>query len=167
MAHPLVRQLRFTRREFRRGLAGLNEEDATRRIGPANPISWTVGHLAWQEQRYWLQRLSGVPGVAPRLDREFCFGCPPLAPPLREMWDVWEAVVAAADPVLDALSTADLEHERRIGELVFTAGTLMYRVIYHYWYHLGESLGLRQAMGHTGLPDFVGDIDGEAPFARF
>jgi hypothetical protein len=37
-------------------------------------------------------------------------------------------------------------------------------VIYHYWYHLGESLGLRQALGHTGLPDFVGNIDTRAPY---
>jgi hypothetical protein len=25
-------------------------------------------------------------------------------------------------------------------------------------------MGIRQALGHTDLPDFVGDIDGEAPY---
>lgn len=37
-------------------------------------------------------------------------------------------------------------------------------MIYHYWYHAGENMGIRQALGHTGLQDFVGDIDIEAPY---
>jgi hypothetical protein len=46
-----VWQLRFTRREFQRGLAGVSDADARRRIEPMNCISWNTGHLAWQEQR--------------------------------------------------------------------------------------------------------------------
>ncbi len=57
MIHPLVLQLRFTRSEFKRGLDGLSDADARRRLEPMNCISWNIGHLAWQEQRYWLQRL--------------------------------------------------------------------------------------------------------------
>ena len=167
MPHPLVTQLRFTRSEFRRGLNGLSEEDGRRRVGPANSISWAIGHLAWQEQRYWIWRLQGADPIEPRLNDEFCYGCPPSTPSPAEMWAIWQRVVAAADPVLDEITTEDLERTRTQGRVVFTAGSLMYRTIYHYWYHLGESLGLRQAMGHTGLPDFVGDIDTEAPFARF
>jgi hypothetical protein len=49
--HPLVLQLQFTRSEFKRGLKGLSEEDASHRLLPMNCISWNVGHLAWQEQR--------------------------------------------------------------------------------------------------------------------
>ena len=56
MAHPLVDQLRFTRSEWLRGLEGVSEEDAAKHFGPMNCISWTVGHLAWHEQRYWLER---------------------------------------------------------------------------------------------------------------
>lgn len=41
---------------------------------------------------------------------------------------------------------------------------LLLRATYHYWYHNGENMGVRQALGHTGLPDFVGDIDGKAPY---
>jgi hypothetical protein len=167
MPHPLVVQLRFARSEFRRGLEGLSEEDATKRVGPANSISWVVGHLAWQEQRYWIIRLQDKEAVVPRLNKEFCYGCPPSVPSLTDMWGVWNQVVAAADPALDRLTTEDLEPERTHREYTFTFGALMYRTIYHYWYHLGESLGLRQAIGHTGLPDFVGDLDTEAPFQRF
>ena len=52
MPHPLVDQLRFTRNEFRRALVGLTDEEARRRFQPMNCISWNIGHLAWQEQRY-------------------------------------------------------------------------------------------------------------------
>ena len=49
MPHPLVTQLRFTRREWIRGLKDVTAEEATRRFGPINPIAWMIGHLAWQE----------------------------------------------------------------------------------------------------------------------
>lgn len=164
MVHPLVEQLRFTRREFQRGLAGLSEADGERRVLPANSISWTVGHLAWQEQRYWVWRLQGQQPLVPRLNKEFCYGCPPTTPALAEMWEIWGRVVEVCEPFLDRLTTTDLLAPRTMGEVTFTGGNLMHRIIYHYWYHLGESLGLRQAMGHTGLPDFVGDIDTQAPY---
>jgi hypothetical protein len=41
---------------------------------------------------------------------------------------------------------------------------LLLRTIYHYWYHTGENMGIRQGLGHTNLPEFVGDIDAEAPY---
>lgn len=167
MAHALVDQLRFTRSEFLRGLEGLGEEDAQRRLGSMNCISWNVGHLAWQEQRYWLQRLAGTT-LLPELDRQFCYGCPPLTPPLAAMLAAWNAVIAASDPLLDALATADLTSQRSFGveggEFVTSVGNLMQRVIYHYWYHNGENQAIRQTLGHSGLPDFVGDIDVLAPY---
>jgi hypothetical protein len=38
------------------------------------------------------------------------------------------------------------------------------RVIYHYWYHTGENMAIRQMLGHTRLPEFVGNIDSQAPY---
>ena len=58
-SHPLVQQLRFTRREWLRGLQNITEADAAHHFEPMNSISWTVGHLAWHEQRYWLERAQG------------------------------------------------------------------------------------------------------------
>ncbi len=165
MTHPLVRQLRFTRAEFRRGLEGLSEADAQTRVGSMNSISWNVGHLAWQEQRYFLYRLQGKMPI-PMLQEKFCYGCPALTPPLAEMWAAWEAVTRAADPYLDTL-TSDLltaEHPLDGTADFFTGGNLMQRVIYHYWYHTGENLAIRQALGHSDLPEFVGNIDDEAPY---
>jgi hypothetical protein len=45
-----------------------------------------------------------------------------------------------------------------------TFGNLMLRTIYHYWFHTGENAAIRQQLGHANLPDFVGDLDEEAPY---
>jgi DinB superfamily len=81
MAHPLVEQLRFTRREFQRDLEGLSDEDAVKRVGPANCIAWNISHLAWQEQRYWLLRGQG--GHAP--PGASTSSSPPEPPPARRL----------------------------------------------------------------------------------
>mgnify|MGYP006313897917 CR=1 FL=1 len=60
MTHPLISQLRFTRSEFARAFKGVGDDDARKRLLPMNCISWCVGHLAWQEQRYWLTRAQNI-----------------------------------------------------------------------------------------------------------
>lgn len=165
MTLPLVHQLRFARSEFRRGLEGVTEEEAQRRFLPMNRISWNVGHLAWQEQRYWLFRAQGQI-VRPDINDQFAYGAPASAPPLSEMWAAWEEITSAADPWLDAVTTATLQSHVEIdgapSEYIF--GSLLLRTTYHYWYHTGENAAVRQNLGRTGLPDFVGDIDSEAPY---
>jgi hypothetical protein len=165
MTHPLVTQLRFARSEFRRALDGITDAEARRRFMPMNCISWNIGHLAWQEQRYWLQRGQGKT-LLPELDVQFANGAPACTPSLDEAWGAWETITRAAGPWLDALTTEQLlaPHEMREQQFVFTFGTLMLRTTYHYWYHLGESMAIRQMLGHTNLPDFVGNIDDEAPY---
>jgi hypothetical protein len=34
---------------------------------------------------------------------------------------------------------------------------MLLRDVYHYWTHLGEADAIRQMLGHTDLPQFVGD----------
>jgi uncharacterized damage-inducible protein DinB len=164
MAHPLVSQLRFTRREFQRALDGLTEQDAQRRIMPMNCISWNIGHLAWQEQRYWLFRAQGqVP--LPALNDMFANGAPACTPSLEEAWAAWHTITRATDPWLDAITTATLQEDVVVNGTPLTSfGSLLLRVIYHYWYHTGDNMAIRQALGHTGLPEFVGAIDDEAPY---
>jgi len=165
MPHPLVVQLRFTRSEFKRGLDGLTEADACQRIMPMNCISWNIGHLAWQEQRYWLFRLQGKV-LLPELNEKFCNGCPAFTPTLNDMWTAWRAIVEAADPYLDTLTTDDFKKVLYVDDrpVNYTIGSLMYRMLYHYWYHIGENMAIRQNLGHTDLPQFVGNIDQEAPY---
>ncbi|MCC6904263.1 MAG: DinB family protein [Anaerolineae bacterium] len=167
MPHPLVTQLRFARSEFLRGVQGISDEEARRRFLPMNCISWNVGHLAWQEQRYWLQRAQNIT-LLPEVASEFAYGAPASTPSLASALAAHEAITRTADPWLDALTTATLVEPRQFpaknGSVTLTFGTLMLRTIYHYWYHTGENQAIRQMLGHTGLPDFVGDIDSEAPY---
>jgi hypothetical protein len=162
--HPLVTQLRFARSEFVRGLEGVSEADGIRRLQPMNSIGWMVGHLANQEHRYWVVWALGK-DVAPGLNERVGYGKPASTPPLGEMWAVWRTVTAAADAYLDTLTPALLQtHLARDGAPVAeSVGTLLMRNVYHYWFHGGEAAAVRQMLGHTNLPDFVGDMR-EAPY---
>jgi hypothetical protein len=167
MPHPLVLQLRFTRSEFQRALVGISDEDARHRFAPMNCIAWNVGHLAWQEQAYWLW--DGQDRILrPDIDGLFVPRAPASTPVLAEMWAAWRTITEAADPWLDTLTPGALAERRRIvhdgEEIEFTFGSDLQRVIYHYWYHTGENRAIRQLLGHTNLPEFVGNIDDEAPY---
>ena len=167
MTHPLVDQLRFTRREFERGLEGLSEEDAARRLTPMNCISWNVGHLAWQEQKYFLYYAqSQLP--YPEINAKFAYGAPASTPPLSEMLEAWRAITSAADQWLESRRSDDfLAPVIRSGKpSSHIHGSLVLRVIYHYWYHTGENMAIRQSLGHVDLPEFVGDIDRESPYRQ-
>jgi uncharacterized damage-inducible protein DinB len=165
MTSPLVDQLRFTRSEFTRALDGVSDAEARRRFEPMNCISWMVGHLAAQENFYWVLWGQGEE-LWPDLNERVGWGKPPSTPPLDEMWQAWREVTRAADAFLDTL-TPDrlLTHLERQGKRrPESIGTLLYRNIYHYWYHLGEAHAVRQMLGHRDLPQFVGDIGTKAPY---
>ncbi|HSL28121.1 MAG TPA: hypothetical protein VK900_02880, partial [Anaerolineales bacterium] len=83
-----------------------------------------------------------------------------------EMLAAWRAITKAADPWLDGLTSRALqEHVVSRGKpIAYIYGNLLQRVIYHYWYHTGENMAIRQQLGHTHLPQFVGSIDKKAPY---
>lgn len=159
MPHPLVTQLRFARHEFERCLDGVSPEDAVKRLEPMNCISWIIGHMANQEQYYWVilgqdkivkQSLNGLVG----------FGQPATSPPLHDMWSTWYQITAAADAFLNTITSETLDvrpsfEDKQLGE---SYGTLLLRNIYHYWFHIGEAHAIRQSLGHGDLPQFVGDM---------
>jgi uncharacterized damage-inducible protein DinB len=165
MPHPLVGQLRFTRKEFLRAVKGVSDEDARKRLLPMNCLAWNVGHLAWQEQRYFLYYGQGQM-LMPDVDKALAYGAPASTPALSEVLEAWKGITAAADPWLDTLTSAKLQ-EAVISKGKPTAriyGNLLQRVIYHYWYHTGENMAIRQLLGHPDLPEFVGTIDNQAPY---
>lgn len=163
--HPLVLQLRFARAEFWRGVKGVSDEDGARRLLPMNCLAWNVGHLAWQEQRYFLTRAQDLTPF-PEVQETYKVGAPGVTPRLSETLAAWREITRLADPWLDALTTDQLlEHPVRQGRpLAPTYGNLVLRTIYHYWYHCGENQAIRQQLGHSGLGQFVGDLDGQAPY---
>jgi len=183
MPHPLVTQLRFARSEFVRCLEGVSDEDARRRIMPMNCISWMIGHMAAQEQYYFLFFPQGkVP--YPQLNKSVGFGQPATTPPLDDMWQIWSDITAETESFLDSLTTEDMqtyleqdpkaledslfgtasedalkkiiaEKSVRNGENI---GTRILRTTYHYFFHTGEAHAVRQQLGHPNLPYFVGDM---------
>jgi len=165
MALPLVDQLRFARSEFQRSLASITDEEARRRFLPMNSISWMIGHLAWQEQRYFVTLGQGKT-VAPRVNDLTANGQPASTPPLADMWADWKEVTRTADTFLDEITGDRLtEHFMMNGRQVpESIGTRILRTTYHYWFHNGEAQAVRQLLGHTDLPEFVGDIGDEAPY---
>jgi hypothetical protein len=158
--HLLVTQLRFARSEFVRGLEGVSEEDAIRRVMPMNCISWMVGHLANQEHRYWVIAPQNK-NIAPNLNDLVGYGKPASTPPLGEMWAIWRNVTSAADISLDTLTPEIMQgFLLRDGKPVDeNIGTMLMRNIYHYWVHTGEASAIRQLLGHVHPPEFVGEIN--------
>jgi len=162
-SHPLVDQLRWTRREFQRGLRGVSESDAAQRMGQMNSIGWIVAHMAWQEQRQWLTRAQGQT-PHPELDELAPNGGPATTPSLAEVQAIWADVTAASNAWLDGLRADDLAADLAGPGPKRTVGSALLRVTYHCWFHLGEILAIRQLLGHQRLPEFAGNIDGEAPY---
>jgi len=160
---PLIDH-RFTRSEFLRGVKNISDEDARKQLMPMNCISWNIGHLAWQEQRYFLYYAQGQMPF-PDINTNFAFGAPGSTPSLRVMLQAWRAITAAADPWLDSRPRQLLNEVYRAGKPAGTSyGNLLQRIIYHYWYHTDENAAIRQMLGHTKLPVFVGNIDSKAPY---
>jgi len=181
MAHPLIKQLRFARSEFARCLEGITDEESRKRLLPMNCMSWMIGHLAAQEQDYYVFFPQGkVPH--PQLNISHGFGQPATTPPLADIWQVWKDVTEAADTFLDTVTADQLEtyleqdietvkdslfvpgqvskkmlaqESVRSGENI---GTRILRTTYHYFFHTGEAHAIRQQLGHPDLPYFVGDM---------
>jgi hypothetical protein len=102
----------------------------------------------------------------PELNQLYAYGAPMGTPSLKEMLNTHQQVAAAANLYLDALTGADLLSDlllngKPVGQ---SMGSALQRITYHYWYHLGEIQAIRQMLGHTHLPEYVGDIDVEAPY---
>jgi hypothetical protein len=166
--HPMVLQLRFCRVEFKHALEGVTPEEAVQRFMPMNCISWTIAHLASQEQRYWLMRGKGIT-LIPEVNKLAGSGQPASTPPLDWAWEAWSAITEATNDWLDTLTSETLktfmEDSRRTGKFDSESiGSRLRRVSYHYYYHIGETQAIRQLLGHKDLSVFVGDIHEEAPY---
>jgi hypothetical protein len=85
---------------------------------------------------------------------------------MAEIVEAWREITTGADPWLDQLTSSDLQKtiSRPGAKVPVSYGSLLLRTIYHYWYHLGENLAIRQLLGHSNLPEFVGNVDEEAPY---
>ncbi|HKI58986.1 MAG TPA: DinB family protein [Trueperaceae bacterium] len=157
-AHHLVRYLQHVRRELRRALEGMSVADLERRVGNLNSVAWIVGHLAWQEQSYFLTS-RGQPAVAAFVG--YGRGEPDPDAAFEPLFAAWERITTAADDWLDGLDEGALRGHvqgRRLFE-VENVGSLLTRVIGHYYLHIGQITAIRKLLGYP-VPGFVGSQAG-------
>jgi hypothetical protein len=161
MTVGLVTQLRFARKSLERCIVGLSDADAIHRIEPMNSISWIIGHLASTENGNWVLLAQGLK-IEPDLYPKVGHGQPATTPPLDEMLAAWHVITRAADRYLDTLTPEMLGTHLMWKGLPRSEniGTMLFRNIYHYWFHTGEAYAIRQALGHTDLSEFIGDMAG-------
>ncbi len=100
--------------------------------------------------------------LLPEVNQKYAYGAPATVPTLNDVWKAWKTIVKAVDPWLDTLSTEKMQTP--LAEGFSNIGTFLRRTTYHYWYHLGEAMAVRQTLGQTDLPQFVGNIDRRAPY---
>jgi len=159
MPHPLVTQLRFARSEFIRVIHGVSLQETYVRMGQMNCISWTIGHLASQENQYFVLMAQGKT-IQPELRKIAGSGSRSSTPRLDDMWAAWRETTANADVYLDTVTPDILQShlEWKGKPLNESVGTMLQRTLYHYWYHIGEIHAIRQMLGHRNIPQFVGDM---------
>jgi len=154
--HQLVELQHLTRSEFLRGLEGVSDEAARRRVEPMNCISWMVAHLAHQERAFFVAGARGE-RAEPRF-RAFGNASDSSQPPLEEAMALWREASEDADALLHAAT------EESMREVVIAPdprgnsaelGTRLVRNIFHYWVHIGEISAIRQVLGHPSPPEFV------------
>lgn len=154
--HQLVELQHLTRKEFLRGLQGVSDEDARRRVKPMNCISWIIGHMADQEHASfvaWPQGRDREPEYAP-----FAGGSPASQPSLETVMTLWRTACEAADKCLHAANEDSLRQPVIAPDFAVereNLGTRVVRNIFHYWSHMGEISAIRQMLGHHRPPQFV------------
>ncbi len=156
MTHFLVSQLKFAKQSWLRGLEGLSAADAEQRLANNNSISWMVAHLAQFDQMAWLDAPVNTAVEACR------WGQPASIPDYAEMRAAWDAINAVVEPKLATFTDAEIFGPSRHPSE--NAAMVLQRQTWHYWFHLGEMSSIRQSLGHTGLPQYIGRIDPEAYF---
>ena len=136
----------------------MGDTDLERRLAGLNSVSWIVGHLAAQEQGMWLLA-RGLPALADLSD--WRTGAPATAPAFGTVFPLWEQVTEATEGWLDTLGEDDLRQHfsgSRFYEIE-NVGSLLMRVIGHYYLHIGQITTIRKILGYP-VPGFVGSQRG-------
>lgn len=161
MTHHLVRKVKHVRQELRRAIEGLSVADMEKRVAGINSVVWIIGHLAWHEQLYWLER-RGLPLVSAQL-ADYGFGrtVPEHMDTFETLFAQWQKVTESSNDWLESLNTEDLRghlkgENRSESENI---GSKLMRVIGHYYLHIGQITAIRKILGYN-VPPFVGSQEG-------
>ncbi len=153
---------RFALSEFERGLEGVTDEEARRRMAKAdgtemNAISWTIGHIAG----HWLSvaayaKQEEQPGKVLRFVGPEADATPlHLTDALKMLDDAKRSIDwlgSAGDPLLSSSPAGYFLSSESVG-------TNVMRAVLHTWFHTGEINAVRQMLGHAEIP-FAGKLIG-------
>lgn len=152
---PLGSLLRLNTELFRRGLAGLSEEDALHRPGPqANHPAFLALHLL--DARGFLLGLLGGDGSHPfAAELEGARGIDDIEryPALGEIVAAWDEMAERLEARLPAVSSEELEAEAG-GRFPVDDGSVLGGVAFlveHEAYHIGQLGYLRKLLGYGSL----------------
>jgi len=154
MAHHLVRYVWHVRRELERALDGISEEDLNKEVHGLNSIAWMIGHLANQEQAYWLlfRNEELIDKNLRHYNNKVEEG-----KDFAELFELWKTITNRSNAWLETATTSDLENT--FEKAKENTGSLMTRVIGHYYFHIGQIATIRKLLGYD-VPGFVGSQEG-------
>lgn len=153
MTYRPIEIARFALTEFERGLEGLSDEDARKRLAKAdgselNAIAWTVAHIAG----HWLNRPERLRRYGPGSRNT-------EAPPLEDALTLLAEAKGFTESWLPE-ATEEFLASRPEGLRGESVGTGVMRAALHTWFHAGEINAVRQMLGHSEI-SFVGPMVGE------
>ena len=99
--------LRLTCKEFDRNLAGLNDDDARKRIEPMNCISWIIAHVANQHHTFfvaWQQEKAAETRFLP-----YGYGSPASQSHLEEALSLWHDATGDTEVWLKSVTNEKLK----------------------------------------------------------
>lgn len=144
---PVVQSLQMQQAFYAKALAGIKDEDASKRIDQGNHISWLAGHIV--SCRYMLLGMLGVQEQEPyplhyaglkRITKE-------AYPTLDDLQQDMPAISEKLTHRLLAMSEEELNADFHGGKLL----DVVLFFVYHEAYHIGQIGMLRKHWGYPAL----------------
>ncbi|MBA30388.1 MAG: hypothetical protein CL905_00875 [Dehalococcoidia bacterium] len=150
----IIDQYRITNNQVLNYIDDVTDEESKLIFEPLNCISWTLGHLARYNNLTFAARSRGV--EIPNEFKDFENGAPHSQKDLSYVKGLWHKTLSDTEKFLDGLNENDLVKVLDNDSYnVDNLGTVMTRMIFHSWNHLGEIASVRQLIGkNPGNPGY-------------
>ena len=154
MGIKIIDQYKITNNQVLNYINDISDEESKAIFAPLNCISWTLGHLSRYNNLAFAARAKGE--QIPEEFRDFENGSPHSQKDLSYVKGLWEKTLNDTDKFLDNLKEEDLKRILNNDSYdVDNLGTVMTRMIFHSWNHLGEIASVRQLLGkNPGNPGY-------------
>ena len=154
MGIKIIDQYKITNNQVLNYINDISDEESKAIFTPLNCISWTLGHLSRYNNLTFAARLKGE--QIPEKFRDFENGSPHSQKDLSYVKGLWEQTLNDTDKFLDNIKEEDLNRVLNNDSYdVDNLGTVMTRMIFHSWNHLGEIASVRQLLGkNPGNPGY-------------